>query len=309
MGRYVARRLLQMIPVILGATFLIYTLVWALPANPFAGKCGQRPCPDAYIAAMTEKFNLDDNLFVQYGKYLSRLVQGDFGESFAGVRVIDELGRAFPVTFRLALLAILIQLLIGIAAGVLAGVRRGGFIDNLVLVSTLVVISVPVFVIGQLAQLTLGVQLGLFPVTATGANPSWYSLLMPALVLASTSLAYVARLMRTNLAENLRADYVRTATAKGLTRQRVVGVHTVRNSLIPVITFIGADFGAMLGGAIVTEGIFNIAGVGGLIFRNVQQQEGVVVTGAVTVLVLLFLLVNLLVDLLYAALDPRIRYE
>jgi oligopeptide transport system permease protein len=309
MGRYVARRLLQMIPVVIGITFVIYTLVWALPANPFAGKCGARPCPDSYVAAMTEKFNLDDNLFVQYGKYLSRLVQGDFGESFSGVQVIDELSHAYPVTIRLAALAILIQLVIGVAAGVVAGVRRGGFVDSLVLVSTLVVISVPIFVIGYLTQLLLGIRAGLFPVTASGANPSWYALLMPAIVLASTSLAYVARLMRTTLAENLRADYVRTATAKGLAPSRVIGVHTVRNSLIPVVTFVGADFGALLGGAIVTEGIFNIAGVGGLIFGSVRLQDGTVVTGAVTVLVLIFLLVNLLVDLLYAALDPRIRYD
>jgi oligopeptide transport system permease protein len=308
MERYVARRLLQMIPVVLGTTFVIYTLVWALPANPFNGKCGDRPCPDGYVAAMTERYNLNDNLIVQYGKYLGGLVQGDFGTSYTGVPVLDELARTYPVTVRLALLAIVIQIVIGVVAGVLAALRRGSYADLLVLVSTLAVISIPVFVIGHLMQLSFGVSLGIFPVTARGADPSWYSLLMPAMVLASTSLAYVARLMRATVMENLRADYVKTATAKGLTRTRVVGVHTVRNSMIPVITFLGADFGALLGGAIVVEGIFGIGGVGGLIFGSINRQEGAVVTGAVTVLVLLFLLVNLLVDLLYAALDPRIRY-
>ena len=308
MGRYVARRLLQMIPVVLGTTFVIYTLVWALPADPFRGKCGFRPCPERYVAAMTERYNLNDHLLVQYGKYLGGLVQGDFGTTFSGVPVLDELVRTSPVTVRLAFLAIVIQIVIGMLAGVLAGLRRGGFADSLVLVSTLAVISIPVFVIGHLMQLTLGVSWGIFPATARGADPSWYSMVMPAMVLASTSLAYVARLMRTTLVENLRADYVRTATAKGLTRSRVVGVHTVRNSLIPVITFLGVDFGALLGGAIVTEGIFGIGGVGGLIFRSINQQEGAVVTGAVTVLVLIFLLVNLLIDLLYGVLDPRIRY-
>jgi oligopeptide transport system permease protein len=308
MERYVARRLLQMIPVVLGTTFVIYTLVWALPANPFNGKCGDRPCPDGYVAAMTERYNLNDNLIVQYGKYLGGLVQGDFGTSYTGVPVLDELARTYPVTVRLALLAIVIQIVIGVVAGVLAALRRGSYADLLVLVSTLAVISIPVFVIGHLMQLSFGVSLGIFPVTARGADPSWYSLLMPAMVLASTSLAYVARLMRATVMENLRADYVKTATAKGLSRTRVVGVHTVRNSMIPVITFLGADFGALLGGAIVIEGIFGIGGVGGLIFGSINRQEGAVVTGAVTVLVLLFLLVNLLVDLLYAALDPRIRY-
>jgi oligopeptide transport system permease protein len=175
-------------------------------------------------------------------------------------------------------------------------------------VSTLLVISIPVFVIGYLLQLLLGVKLELFPVTVSAGAPL-NELVLPAFVLATTSLAYVARLMRANLAENLHADYVRTATAKGLSRGRVVGVHTVRNSLIPVVTFIGADFGALLGGAIVIEGIFNINGVGGLIFGSIRTREGAMVTGAVTVLVIVFLLVNLLVDLLYAVLDPRIRYD
>ncbi len=164
------------------------------------------------------------------------------------------------------------------------------------------------FVIGTTAQYIFGIRLGWFPPTVSQEAPV-SDLILPALVLASLSLAYVARLMRTTLAENLRADYVRTATAKGLARRRVIGLHAVRNSLIPVVTFIGADFGALLGGAIVTEGIFNIAGVGGLTYRAIRTREGATVTAVVTVLVLVFLIVNLLVDLLYAYLDPRIRYE
>ncbi len=308
MGRYVARRLLQMIPVIIGTTFLIFTLVWALPGNPFAGKCGDRPCPPEYVAAMTEKFSLDEPLPMQYLAYLGRLVRGDFGETFNGLSGADALVRVFPTTAKLALLAIAIEVVIGIAAGIVAALRRGSFADSLVLVSTLVVISIPVFVIGYALQFLLGVNLGLFPVTVS-PEARLTELVLPAFVLASTSLAYVARLMRTNLAENLRADYVRTATAKGLTSRRVVGVHTVRASLIPVVTFIGADLGALLGGSIVVEGIFNIDGVGGLIFASIRRYEGAMVTGAVTVLVLVFLLVNLFVDLLYAVLDPRIRYD
>jgi oligopeptide transport system permease protein len=308
MGRYTIRRLLQMIPVIIGTTLLIFLMVWALPGNPFAGRCGDRPCPEAYIQAMTQKFNLDEPWYVQYGIYMQNLVTGDFGETFNGRQVIDELARTYPTTAKLAALAILFEVVIGIAAGILAGLRRGGFIDNLVLLSTLLVISIPIFVIGYLAQLIFGVQLGLFPVTVS-REATLYELLLPAMVLAAGTLAYVARVMRTNLVENMRSDYVRTAVAKGMPRRRVVGVHTVRNSLIPVITLIGADFGFLLGGAVVTEGIFNIQGVGGLIFQSIRLREGAVVTGAVTVLVLIFLLVNLLVDLLYAALDPRIRYD
>jgi oligopeptide transport system permease protein len=307
-GRYTIRRLLQMIPVIIGTTLLIFLMVWALPGNPFAGRCGDRPCPEAYVQAMTEKFNLNEPWYVQYGLYMQNLLTGDFGETFNGRQVVDELARTYPTTAKLAALAILFEVVIGIGAGIMAGLRRGGFFDNLTLLTTLFVISIPIFVIGYMAQLVFGVQLGWFPVTV-GPEATVYQLLLPAMVLAAGSLAYVARVMRTNLVENLRSDYVRTATAKGMARRRVVGIHTVRNSLIPVVTLIGADFGALLGGAIITEGIFNIQGVGGLIFQNIRLREGAMVTGAVTVLVLLFLLVNLLVDLLYAALDPRIRYD
>lgn len=308
MGRYTIRRLLQMIPVIIGTTFLIYAMVWALPGDPFAGKCGDRPCPPTYIAEMRAKFNLDDPLPIQYGKYLGNLLQGNFGESFSGRSVWSEISAAFPVTFRLAVIAILFEIIIGISAGVLAALKRGKFLDNLVLISTLIVISIPVFVIGYLMQFIFGLKLGWFPPTVS-SNATWYELILPGFVLASLSLAYVARLMRGNLTENLRADYVRTATSKGLTRRRVIGRHAVRNSLIPVVTFIGADFGALLGGAIVTEGIFNIRGIGGLLYLSIRTREGATVVGVVTVLVLVFLLVNLLVDILYGAIDPRIRYE
>jgi oligopeptide transport system permease protein len=307
MGRYVIRRLLQMILVVIGATFLIYTMVWSLPGDPFSGKCGQRPCPPAYVATQRAKFHLDDPLPVQYARYMGGIVTGDFGETFAGVPVLDELKRAYPRTARLAGLAIGMEIVIGLAAGILAGLRRGGFLDNLVLITTLFVISIPVFVIGFVMQLTLAIKYHIFNPTATSG--AWGDLIMPAIVLSSLSLAYVARLMRTSLAENLRADYVRTAIAKGLPRRRVVGYHTVRNSLIPVITFIGADFGTLLGGAIITEGIFNVNGVGSLAYRAIRLREGSTTTGVVTVLVLVFLFVNLLVDLLYAVLDPRIRYE
>ena len=196
----------------------------------------------------------------------------------------------------------------GIGLGILSGLRRGGFFDNFVLIFTLLIISVPIFVVGFLAQYFFGVKLGWFPVTV-GPSAPWGDLILPGLVLASVSLAFVARLMRASLAENLRSDHVRTATAKGLPRRTVLMKHSVRNSLIPVITFIGADFGALLGGAIVTEGIFNIPGIGGLTYHSIQIHEGATVVVITTLIVLVFLVMNLIVDLLYAVLDPRIRYE
>lgn len=307
MGKYILRRLLQMIPVVLGSTFLIYALVFALPGNPVEGRCGERPCSAAYIAAFNREYHLDQPLLVQYVLYLGKLLQGDLGTNFYGNRVLDELALRYPTTLKLALIAVTFEIVIGIVAGVLAGIRRGRFIDNLVLVSTLFVISIPIFVVGGVLQLVLGVRLGLFPVTATQGTLE--QLVLPGFVLGSTSIAYVARLTRTSLVENLRSDFVRTAKAKGLTPSRIVTVHTLRNSLIPVVTFIGADFGGLMGGAIVTERIFNINGVGFFIFRSINQQDGISVVGAVVCLVIVYLLMNLLVDLLYGVLDPRISND
>lgn len=308
MGAYALRRLLQMIPVIIGTTFLIFVTVWALPGDPFRGKCGDRACPPEYVAQMREQFHLDDPLLVQYGRYLGNLLTGDLGQTFSGDSVASQIGQSLPVTLKLTIMAIGFEVVIGIAAGILSALRRGKFIDNLILVSTLVVISIPVFVIGFVAQYMLAIQWKIFPATV-GPDATPYELLLPALVLASLSLAYVSRLTRDTLSENLRADYVRTATAKGVPRGKVVRRHALRNSLIPVVTFIGADFGALMGGAIITEGIFNINGIGGLTYRAIRTREGALVVAVVTFMVLIFLLANLLVDLLYGYLDPRIRYE
>ena len=295
-----------MIPVIIGVTFIIYAAVFAL-GDPTLGRCGERACPPGYIAAFRKEYNLDEPLIVQYLLYMGNLVQGDLGTNFFGNKVADELLERFPTTLKLGFMALVIETVIGITAGVLAGIRRGKFIDNLVTVSTLFLISIPIFVIGSVAQLIFGVRLGWFPVTAT--QGTWYQLIMPAFVLASASLAYIARLMRANLSENLRADYVRTAKAKGLTNRRTVGVHTLRNSLIPVITYIGIDIGALMGGAVVTERIFNINGVGNFLFRSIGQKDGTSVVGTVTVLVLIYLFMNLVVDVLYGTLDPRISHD
>lgn len=308
MGRYIARRLLQMIPVVIGATFIIHAMVFALPGDPTAGKCGQRACPESFVQRFRAEHNLDDPLPIQYGKYLVKLAQGDLGTSFYGVPVREELSRRYQVTAKLALVALAFEGIIGIIAGVLAGVRKGRFIDHLVLVSSLFVISIPIFVIGSVLQIVFGVRLGWFPVTVS-SQATLYELLMPGFVLGSVSIAYVARLTRTNLADNLRADFVRTAIAKGLTRGRAIGLHALRNSVIPVVTFIGADFGTLLGGAIITERIFNVQGVGGYIYRGIFARDGASVVGAVTALVIVYLLVNLLVDLLYGVLDPRISHD
>lgn len=214
---------------------------------------------------------------------------------------------AFPVTLRLTLLAITIEIIIGVGLGAWAGLRAGKAADTGVLVFTLTVISIPVFVLGFIARFIFADELGWLPPNVQDST-SYSQLFLPAFVLAMLSMAYVARLTRTTFAENLRADYMRTALAKGLPRRRIIGVHLLRNSLIPVVTFVGTDVGGFIGGAVITEGIFNIQGVGNLLYRAIQTSEGSTVTGVVTVLVLVILLINLLIDLLYAVLDPRIRY-
>lgn len=308
MSTYVLRRVLQMIPVVLGATFLIYAMVFALPGDPSAGKCGDKPCPAAVVREIREQYHLDDPLPVAYAKYMGNVLSGDLGTNAYGYDVKDDLVERYPTTAKLALIAIIIETLIGVLAGVLTALKRGKLLDNLVLVSTLAVISIPIFVLGGMAQYWLGVKLDWFPVTVPNP-PTFFSLLLPGIVLGSLSMAYVTRLTRASVSETMHSDYVRTAKSKGLSPRRVIGVHALRNSMIPVVTFIGYDFGGLLGGAVVTERIFNIQGVGGYIFRGIGQRDGFAVVGAVTALVLVYLVVNLLVDLLYGVLDPRISHD
>jgi peptide/nickel transport system permease protein/oligopeptide transport system permease protein len=307
MGRYIARRLLLTIPVLIGASFLIFAMVYALPGDPIRALAGDRPLSEAVQAQLRDEYNLDDPLYLQYLKYAGGLLQGDFGTDFSGRAVLDTIEQRLPVTAKLALAAVLFEALIGLTAGILAGIRRGSFFDNLVLVTTTLIVSIPVFVLGFVAQFLFGLQFAIFP--TSGIGEGWYSYVLPGLVLASLSLAYVARLTRTSLAENLRQDYVRTARAKGLKPSVVIGKHTLRNSLIPVVTYIGADVGALMAGAIVTESIFNIPGLGRAVYDAVLRQEGAVVVGIVTLFVFFYIFFNLVVDILYALLDPRIRYD
>lgn len=307
MTRYVIRRLLLAIPVLIGASFLIFAMVYALPGDPIRALAGDRPLTPAVQAQLRAQYNLDDNLYVQYAKYIGALLQGNLGTDFSGRPVLDIIEQRLPVTIRLTVVAVIFETVFGIIAGVVAALNRGKFLDNLVLVSTTVLVAVPVFVLGFIAQYTFGFRLGWFPIA--GINQGWYSYLLPGLVLAALSMAYVARLTRTAMVESMRADYIRTARAKGVGEGRIVFRHALRNSLIPVVTFIGADIGTLLGGAIVTESVFNLPGLGRAIYDSVRAQEGAVIVGIVTLMVFFYIFFNLVVDVLYAVIDPRIRYE
>ncbi|NLU67332.1 ABC transporter permease [Streptomyces sp. HNM0574] len=306
MGRYVIRRLLQMIPVFIGTTLIIFVMVYAV-GDPVNAMFGDRAPDPATAAQLRAEFNLDKPVWQQYVLYLGNIFTGDFGNAFNGQPVIELMRTAFPITVRLAIVAIVFEIVIGLTLGVLTGLRRGRPVDTSVLMLTLVVISVPTFVTGTLLQFLLGVKWGWIQPAVTPEAPIG-QLIVPGLVLALVSLAYVTRLTRTSIAENARADYVRTAVAKGLPRSRVTVRHLLRNSLIPVVTFLGTDVGNLMAGALVTERIFNIQGVGFQLWQGIVRQNSPTVVGFVTILVIVFLLANLLVDLLYAVLDPRIRY-
>jgi ABC-type dipeptide/oligopeptide/nickel transport system permease component len=334
MGRYVARRLIQFIPTILGTLFLLHllsTLTIQVVGDPVRALFGTNAPPQEVILQLQAQYGLNDPCLEQTGNpclgmffdRLGQYAQGDFGVDFRQQPVMDQFLQRMPITARMAIIALIFETVVGITLGMLAGLRKDKFIDNFVRVSTVLLIAFPVFVFGSLVLLFVGLKFGLYlrnsewapewlgQMFQIGYNPDypWLSLTLPGMVLGAFSLAAIARLTRTSLIENLRSDYVRTAKAKGLTTRRTIGIHTLRNSLIPVVTYIGIDIGILLGGSIVTEGIFNVPGVGLMTFNAIERNDTTIVIGVVTILAIAFLVFNLLVDILYAALDPRIRYE
>ncbi|HEX6338975.1 MAG TPA: ABC transporter permease [Jiangellaceae bacterium] len=336
MGRYVVRRLLQFIPTVLGAMFLLHYLTSVgiqFSANPVRALFGDRQPSETLLQNLSERLGLGDACLERkgdpcFGLFVDRLenifLSWDFGVNFRLRPVTELIAEALPYTIRLAAIALIFEALVGITAGVLAGLRNGSFWDYLVKISTVSVIAIPIFVLGFLVREFVGVQFGnvvkgvdwipdlisqgIFAGVYKNDYP-WASLVIPGLVLGSVSLAAAARLTRTSILENTRSDYVRTARAKGLGSNRVIGVHTLRNSLIPVVTFLGVDLGNLIGGALITETIFNVPGIGRLVILAARTGEASVVIGGATFLVLVYLLTSLLVDILYAVLDPRIRYE
>ncbi len=307
MLRYILLRLLQVIPVLLGTTFLIYWMVFAMPGDPIAAMFGDKQPSPAVLERVREQYNLDKPFIVQYLLFLKGVLVGDFGTSFSGEPVSQILARTFPVTMNLAIMAILISLVLAVTIGLFSGLRKGKLFDNINLIIGLIFMSIPIFVIAFIAQFGLGLKLGWFSPTV-GSGAPLKDLVLPAIVLGVSIYATSMRLTRSSVIDTLNQDFVRTAYAKGLSRGRVVPVHVLRNSLIPTITNTATDFGTLMVGATVTEGIFNVPGVGNVLFNAILKGENATVVSFVTLMVLIYLGVNLVVDLLYAALDPRIRY-
>jgi ABC-type dipeptide/oligopeptide/nickel transport system permease component len=306
MGRYLLGRFAQLLLVFVGVTLLIYLAVFALPGDPIRNLAGHQQLPPATIADIRHQYHLDESFWQQYGRYMLGVLHGNFGTDFYGESVWSLMKDGWPVTLQLASMAWVFEIVIGAVLGVVTALRRGRLSDHTVLVLSVAIISIPAFVAAFAAQLLLGVKAGIFPIA--GNEDGWpLSYILPALVLAAFGAASVTRLTRSSMIQSLQADYIRTAMAKGLPRSRIVIRHALRNSLIPVLTYVAIDLGYLLGGTVVVEGVFNLPGVGQLLFTSIRQQQGTVVVGVATALVMIFLLLNLLVDVMYGLLDPRIR--
>ena len=303
-----------MIPVFIGVTILLFLLrsPAVVPGDPVRMLAGERNVTPAVRAQVIKDYGLDKPIYVQYERYMAKLVRGDLGQSYQQQRPVKTiLVQKFPNTLKLALVAILIEAVLGIAAGVLSAVKRFSFWDVLVTLSTSVLVSVPVFWLGMGLQLLFGIkfkQWGLPYLPVTGISPFWNHVILPAFTLASVSTAYAARITRSQLLEVMGQDYIRTATAKGLAGGQVIWRHAMKNAMIPVVTFLGLDLGAMVGGTILTETVFNWPGVGLTIFQAISLRDWPIVTGGVIIIVLMVMVINLVVDISYAFLDPRIRY-
>jgi oligopeptide transport system permease protein len=303
---YLVKRLLIAIPVLAGTTLVIYAMSFALPGDPIRRLAGAHQISESTHQAITQKYHLDQPFAVQYLEYMKGILHGDLGETFTGTSVSSIIAERFPVTLRLTLGAFAVEVLLGLLAAFVAALRRATFIDSFVLVTTLVLITIPVFVLAFLFQLMLGIKFHLLPVA--GVQQGWKGYLMPSIVLGIGSAATIGRLARSNLLDNMNSEQIKAATARGLPRRRVIGLHVLKNSLVPIVTILGLDLAALMGGAPITETIFNLPGLGQELIIGVRTENGPIVVGLVTLAALVFILTNLFVDLLCAYIDPRIRY-
>ena len=333
MSRFLVRRILEMIPVFFGVILVVFVISRLTPGDPARIILGERATPEA-LARLRDALGLNEPLPVQFGRYLVRAVQGDLGRSIqSNERVIVDLATRFPATMELTLGAMFIASTVGVLTGVLAAVRRNSWFDGASMFIALFGFSMPIFWLGIMLILLFAWLLGWFPISGrldltvdlarvtnfyvldAVLTGNWAALgnalrhlVLPAVTLSTVPLAIIARMTRSSMLEVLRQDYVRTARAKGLAERRVVIGHALRNAAIPVITVIGLNVGSLLSGAILTETIFAWPGVGRLVVDAIFARDYPVVQGAVLVIAVVFVVVNLLVDLSYAVLDPRIRY-
>lgn len=308
MLRYVARRALALVPILFGVTVVTFVLLRVVPGDPIQALIDERGVgiDQATIESIRAQFGLDKPLPVQYGKFVVDAVRGDLGRSFSSRQPVSSeiLGR-LPATARLAGAAMVFAVVAGMPLGMLAAVRRTTWVDSASMVLALSGLSIPVFWLALLLMYALSIQLGLLPPSGYG---DWKNIVMPAIALGAAPAAVIARMTRSAMLEVIGSDYVTTARAKGLAERVVIWRHTLRNALVPVITILGLQIGSLLSGAVVTETIFNWPGVGRLLIDSIFRRDFPMVQGGVILVAGIFAVVNVATDLVYAAIDPRIRY-
>lgn len=306
MWSFITRRLIILVPVVIGVSFLVFTAMYVLPGDAVDSMLAERGASAEELARLRSQLGLDQPFLVQYGRFIGRLVTGDLGASIVtGRPVADQIASQLPATIELTLASLLIAVVVGVPLGVIAAVRRGTWIDSVSMVVALIGVSMPNFWLGLLLILTFSLQLGWFPAAGTG---DWRYLVLPAVTLGFSGVAIIARITRSSLLEVIHADYVRTARSKGLRPSTVVVKHAMRNSMASVMTVIGLQFGALLGGSVVVETVFGRQGIGFLTVSGIQRADFPLVQVTVMLAALAFVVVNLLVDVTYSLLDPRIRY-
>jgi ABC-type dipeptide/oligopeptide/nickel transport system permease component len=306
MGRFLARRLVLTIPVLLGVATLVFSLIHLIPGDPAQAMLGEA-APQADVEELRRRLGLDRPLVEQYALFLRGLVRGDLGTSLrTGQPVTEQIVERMPATFELAAAAMLVALVFSMPLGIAAAVRRGTVIDHTAMTVSLAGVSVPNFWLGPLLAIVFAVQLGWLPVSGRG---TWAHLVLPAVSLGAALAAILARMTRATMLEELREPYVQAARARGVSRSRAVLRHAFRNSLIPVVTLVGLQFGAVLTGAVITETIFAWPGIGRLLIQSIGFRDYPLVQGCILLIAVTYVAVNLLTDLVYGVLDPRIRYE
>ena len=308
MFNYTVRRILQLIPVLIGVTFITFIMFLAVPGNAVRLALGNHPDP-VVEARITHQLGLDKPWLVRYGDYLWKAVQGDLGNSIkTGEPVTKIIGDRFTATLRLALAAIIFAIIIGVPAGIISATRQYSFADNFFMLLSLFGVSMPIFVLGLLLILLFIVTLGWIPGTGYGNGQIAY-LILPSIALGTIPMAIISRMTRSAILEVLKSDYIRTARSKGIIESRVILKHAMKNSLIPVVTVIGNNFAALMAGAIITEKVFNWPGLGTAMINAIDQRDLPIIMGLVLFMAAIFVFINLVVDISYAFIDPRIRYK
>lgn len=314
MRNYMIRRLLQLIPVLLGISVAIFMVLQFIPGDIVSGMLGIEETPELRVQ-LEQKFGLDQPLVVQYGSWISGVLRGDFGESFrTGAPILPEILDRFKVTAELTILAALISWLIAIPAGILAAVKRNTLADRVVRVTALLGVSVPAFAMSILVILLLSLVFGYYPplqYVGLFENPlkNLQMMILPSAILGACISGSVMRMTRSSVLEILRQDFIKTVRAKGASERVAIFRHALRNALIPIVTLVGMQIGSLLGGAVVVEQIFSLPGLGQMTLTGINQRDYPVVQGCVLFIALIYVLVNLATDLLYAYIDPRISYD